>query len=118
IEAKRLLTFIGLPWEAQVLDFYKMQHPGEKTMTQNNIWYTKDQFKANPKKAAKKNTKQLVSFKEQLFISYLFRKNKYVNPNYSFIKEPNIFEKVIARGLLIDYKKNYRFAKPPKRVLD
>ena len=117
-EAKRLFDFLGLTWEEQVMNFYKLQHPGEKTMTQNDVWYTKNQFKANPQEVTVKHKKNLLKFKEKLFIAYLFRQNKYVNPNYSFIKKPNIFEKLIARYLYVDYKNNYRFPKSPKRTLN
>ncbi len=115
--SKELCSFIGLPWDERLLSFNNFKHPGEKTMTQNQIWYTSEQYNANPEDTLKKKTSNILSFKEALFLKYLFRKNTYVNPNYCFIKEPSILEKVIARGLFINYSNKYRFNKPPKRVL-
>ena len=116
--SKELCSFIGLPWDENLLNFNNFEHPGEKTMTQNQIWYTSEQYNANPSDVAKKEKTSVLSFKERVFLKYLFRKNKFVNPNYCFFKEPNIFEKIVARTLLIDYRNKYRFNKPPKRVLD
>lgn len=116
--SKELCSFIGLPWDESLLNFNNIEHPGEKTMTKNQIWYTSEQYNANPRDVAKKENKSILSFKERVFLKYLFRKNKFVNPDYCFLKEPNIFEKIIAKTLLIGYRNKYRFKKPPKRVLD
>lgn len=114
-ETKLLCDFIGVKWSANMLDFNTISHPGEKTMTKNEIWYTKDKFNAHPNTKLKNNNTTNLTFKEKAFLNYLFFKNKLAG-NY-FNTLPTIY-RLIGKIIYQKYKSNYQFKSLPKRLLN
>ncbi|HPF12331.1 MAG TPA: sulfotransferase [Flavobacteriaceae bacterium] len=115
--SRTLFQFLEIPWNEQLLSFHEVNHPGERTMTQMGIWYTTDQFRANPAQVKEHTKKNQLKLYERYFITYFFRKNEFVNPNYRFMKEPNTFGKICGKWMLMGYRKKYRFHQLPKRTM-
>jgi len=116
-ETHHLCDFIGLKWSEKLLNFYTIDHPGQQTMTENEVWYTKSSFKTNPKDVKNKIRKLKLSFIERTFISYMFNSNNYINKNNRYLKSNNFITRCIGVILHEWYKRKYRFNKNPKRIL-
>jgi len=114
-ETKLLCDFIGVNWSADMLGFNTISHPGEKTMTKNEIWYTKEKFKANPNTKLRQEHIVNLTFKEKAFLNYLFFKNS-LTGNY-FNSLPIIYH-LIGKLIYQKYKSNYQFKTLPKRLLN
>jgi len=116
-ETRRICTYLKIEWSEKMMAFNEMEHPGEKTMTANDIWYSKSSFNANPKEVKKMAKTPSLTYIEKTFITYMFRKNTFVNSDQRYLQEPNLIEKIVGRLILNDYTSNYRFQKSPKRIL-
>ncbi|MDC7995720.1 sulfotransferase family protein [Altibacter sp. HG106] len=117
--AKELFSFLEVPWNDKVLRFYELDHPGEATMTKKQIWYTSKQFKMNPAEVqSKAQLFEHLTYKERIFLQYLFRKNTFINRNQEYLQEPTLLEKAICRTIMPIYKRKFRFLNTPKRILN
>lgn len=117
-EARRIFSFLEQPWESNILNFHELMHPGEKTMTKDEIWYTKKQYNRKPKAQNTNSKKRNLGYLEEKFIQYRLRKNQFINPDYLYFGEPSIIGKIVGKLYSYNYYRNYYFLKTPKRVLD
>ncbi|MEL6812391.1 MAG: sulfotransferase [Bacteroidota bacterium] len=114
-KTKELCRFIGVEWTHNLLEFHKIKHPGEENMTKDGVWYTKSMYNKDPKEVSKKAS--VLTFTERSFITYMFLKNDFVNPNARYFETLKTSARVAGKWVYNDYKRNYRFKTVPKRVL-
>lgn len=114
-ESLNLCQFLDVPWVESLMDFNSISHPGEKTMTKDEVWYTKEKFKEDPTLKKVKNSKSNLTYCEQTFINYIFFNKELVN---GYLKENSIIGRLIGKLIYQRYKMFYRFESNPKRLLD
>lgn len=115
VEVRSLCTFCNLTFESQMLEFYKMEHPGQKTMTADGVWYTDKKFSMNPKEV--KVSKNVLTRTERAFINYMFHKNEFVNDKSRYYNGITLIDRIIGKFMFRSYIRKHRFKTTPKRTL-
>ncbi|AGC77401.1 sulfotransferase family protein [Nonlabens dokdonensis] len=114
-ESVFLCDFLNISWNPKLLEFNSISHPGEKTMTKDGIWYTKDKFKEDPKLKKTKNSSSNLTYLEESFVKYIFGNNQLVK---GYLKKNSLAGRLISKIIYQKYKMYYRFKSIPKRLLD
>ena len=117
-EIKKLCAFIGVTFDDRMLKPGDIDHPGEETMTKNDIWYSKSMYKSNFNNNIKKWENKL-SGVSKAFINYVFLNNPHIKKyGYSFSnKEISLPGKCLGLYKYKRYIKTHDFSRIPFRTL-
>ena len=117
-QSKQICDFVELPWEKALLDFNKIDHPGEKNMVGNEIWYTAEMFRQDPDKKRNLKKKYLLTSSERMLLETVLGKDDYLlNNGYKIVPPGSIYEKLIGKYLAKNFYEKYNFKHIPIRVL-
>ena len=119
-ESNILSNFLDIEWDSKMLDFYKIEHPGEKNMIGAEVWYTKSMFYQKPKKNNKVDKRAIISSSENLLLQSVLKDNEFLNSKgYLFSNnKQSLMDKVKTYKCRKNYYKNYFNNQMPFRLLN
>lgn len=114
---RKICNFLGLDWDIEMIRPGERRHPGEEKM--DIIFYDKKKYNRNPEANEVNKWKQLLSLREQVFISLLFIENReFVAYGYDFsVGKYSPLKRFLGSIEYKLFRKRYGYGTMPLRVL-